>query len=227
MEENPPVVAYFERKNISSCKLIEPTVNNRVIIRVWMPHVKGQESTAIKAVKHSGKGNDSNVGHTSIETADQYVSIWPHPTESVTNIFKLYKSKLHSLEEDEAAEGGPCDLTVCLYSLNVPEIESAFKEVKETNIGYVLTGDFSAAESGGQSCCGLTNALLRRGGIMLLGSNDSSLARIVTTPDGLARYVKEIKAEELERFKQTREYAVMDKEYIPPPVNRSSGCILV
>lgn len=227
MDERPPENAFFDASKSSSCNLSKPSEQNRVIIRIWMPHVNGQESTAIKAIKNIYKGNEANVGHTSIETPNQYASIWPHPDANVANIFKVYQSNLHSLADDERAEDGKCDIVVCLYSLNIAAIEDAFKEVRRTNLGYVLSGDFSLAEDGGQSCCGLTNALLRRGGILLLGNNDNSLAKIVTTPDGLAAFVKEIKAKELEKFKETRNFSKLENEYVPPLiVNKNNKCVL-
>jgi hypothetical protein len=119
--------------------------SNRVIVRVWT----------------------NNVGHISIETPREYMSLWPVPfTEEEIRRYRdagtLDRKWLHlfmerapdfhqNYEEDATAEGVPPEFTICFYALEIKAMEARFRELSTSTEGWRLIGRnlfFQAVERG-------------------------------------------------------------------------------
>lgn len=118
-------------------------ISTRVIIRVWTSQDNKQFP-----------GN--NVGHISIETPNNYMSLWPipHPPKQKKEFqeYNILKQKylkyfmerpsdfLQSYQDDYHAEGGiPPQVTICLYSLDHYMVDNEFYKLK-MNTGWRLVG---------------------------------------------------------------------------------------
>lgn len=203
--------------------------SNQVIIRIWFPKVNNKPTGIFKAASTSAtkEKKDANVGHVSIETKNNYVSMWP--SEAIGNMFKLFPSAYHTLGQDEQAESGPADLYLRLYSLNSEKIDDAFKKVQETGVGYVFVGDSSLASDEGQSCCSLAYFLLQAGGIDKLDARQgSTMKSSVVTPGNFADFIKRVKKKEVELHPETEDYSRESNEYFPDPpkAKKVTGCVI-
>jgi hypothetical protein len=122
-------------------------------------------------------------------------------------------------------EGGECHLLVRLFSLNQEHIELAFKNVIQTNIGYVLVGKSSFAKDKGENCCSLAYKLLAEGGVKKLRPSESSIMKTAfITPNDFAEFIISAKKAELELYPHTKDFATIENEYTPP---ERSSCTLM
>lgn len=226
----------FKKANPDQVRASE---DQRVIIRIWMPKVDGDEVKAKKAIKKTVKDEKKgvedrkiNVGHVSIETPTQYISLWPsaqhelhdsNKAEETSVLFRLQaicKPDFHSYAEDVAAEGCDNDLTVCLYSLTASAIDAEFKRHQDSDIGWTLVVSSSQKQAVGQSCASCAYQLLKTGGIAVLTSTNPG--RFAITPDSLAELAQEAKRAELKRYPETRAFVLANEgQYLP---EEGAGC---
>ena len=215
------------------------TADTKVLVNVWLPKLNGEVCTAQEfIIAHSaGKVNQSTsrVGHVSMETHSLYASWWPNPQDGEqVEKFNVVHAQNSTYAEDVYNEGSEPDLRICFYSLNVAEIEDCFNNIENNpNIGYVLSGDKKVArllnDERGQSCCGLAYELLMAGGISVHSSihKDLKLKWVIVTPDNFANFVKNAKESEWEKHPETREFPMLDGEYMPEVAPRNNFCSIL
>lgn len=130
----------------------------RVVVNIW---------TSAGNPNHRGH----NVGHVSIQTPNQYMSLWPRqargdePAAKGNEGLGFFKGISHELlpdyKKDEEYEGRPPEVRLCFYSLNTTDMEREFDRVKDTLKGWSLLG----LEKKSESCASLAWHLLQAGGI--------------------------------------------------------------
>jgi hypothetical protein len=196
--------------------------NNRVVIRVWT-----------SSLNHRVPGQD--VGHVSIETADNYISLWPSELVSIKGpgVFTPVKPQYHHYVDDLRDEKRRAERTICLYSLYIPELIAEFEKIKEivkeeklerndetgeteqvkndAITGWRLIGSNVLSRlnnSGGESCASLAYRLLNAGRIYdLVSSKYSSKYSSIVTPDALLLAIEDARKEELYRYPAVKDYA--------------------
>lgn len=176
---------------------------NRVIIRIWNSGINGGE----------------NVGHVSIETPNEYISLWPqgHPAGKIKRFFETREHGfIPHVEMDNQLELRTPEITVCLYGLDVDKIEKKFIWFKENIEGWTLFGGNRLLNnSSAKSCSSLALDVLKEGG---LGANYLVFSSSVT-PDKLAEAAIAEKKREIADhpdtllFKFDGEYDVMENRY--------------
>ena len=188
---------------------------NRVIVRIWTSRFH-----------HTHPGE--SVGHVSLEiphiqiTADNqenqslYISLWPQralpsilikkasnsSNEQVGYFFQEPHQFLLNAHQDKIAERRPPEITLCLYSLDINKIHSAFQEKKQNLSGWVLFGGNILA-SAAESCSTLAGDMLIQGdinGFIKTGTIQSSVS-----PDQLADAVHKAKKQENVLFQAERQ----------------------
>lgn len=202
--------------------------NDRIIVRIWLPRVDKQKSSALDVVKARcvDSEREVSIGHSSLEIVrtEKYISLWPNTsssnTGSLAGICTPINPSYHTaLTEDIEAENREPDVIVCLYSLKIGNITSIFDEIHKSSSGYKLIGDSSIGSGEGHSCCSLVYSLLQFGGIEELSASEgSTLHSVVVTPANFAEFIKDAKRKELEKYPETREYPRIGNEYLPEPI---------
>ena len=223
------------------------TENNRVIVRVWT-----------SSYNKSFPGH--NVGHVSIETPTSYMSLWPVPL-TLEQIVKYRDAKTlekkyskyymerdpdfhQNFDVDARDEGAPLGLerlepqvVVCLYSLNVDDIESAFGHLQHDTRAWRLVGsnmllqkletltvevvqatklfDSGPVETV-ENCASAALKLLKAGGITNLvnifkESSFCSQTSSSVSPDKILEILIPAKSKELTRYPETQEYQFQDE----------------
>jgi len=119
---------------------------NRVTIRIWRPgSFKDDkfypESPAYNIMLYRKNKTARNIGHASVATGDEYLSLWP-PEK-----FSPATRSLNTLQEDEVAEGPPdhrsrkiADEVIVLFSLNAALIQKEIKDYKKKVVQYKSSG---------------------------------------------------------------------------------------
>lgn len=210
--------------------------NNCVTIRIYFSKIRTpssthqsndswQKSSFASAFFKSMQDGTANIGHVTISTIKMHASIWPD-IENMDSPIKKYEASFNDLSGDELSEDGKCDVLVRLYSLDVVAIETAFKNVQEKNVGYVLLGDSSITSKNGYNCCSLTHRLLKEGGIDDLNPKESSIMKLIQTPNEFAKYITDAKNKELKKHLETKEFARLDNEYYPD-APKSKNCFIL
>jgi hypothetical protein len=136
---------------------------NKVTIRVWL--------------RQLGK----RVGHASLQThrADGiYASFWPNDDSSKRQSSRdgVAAAHIRTPKQDEINESiernangfripCPSDVTIELYGLNVDKIQEEYKKFRESNCNWSLWGSSFFRKENTRNCSGLTEFLLRCGGI--------------------------------------------------------------
>ena len=78
-------------------------------------------------------------GHASIQTPNHYISLWPSDEgkETSLGLFKgIEQEYIPSYEKDLELENRPPELVFRFYTLNVPQLEEKFDELKRTIKGW-------------------------------------------------------------------------------------------
>ncbi len=218
-----------------------PKESNQVIVRVWTS-------------RDNKRFPGHNVGHVSIETPTSYISLWPVPftleqiagyrTEKVLeqNYDKYYMERdpdwKASYQDDYKAEGDQePQVIICLYSLDVNDIESAFGRLQNDTKAWRLVGsnmllqkletlvvdvaqstklfDSGPAETV-ENCASLALKLLKAGGINNLvsfakESSFSSQTSSAVSPDRMLEILIPSKLKELDRHTETQGYQLKDE----------------
>ncbi len=211
--------------------------NERVIVRVWT----SRDNQAFPG---------DNVGHISIETSNEYMSLWPVPftlaqinqyraSNTLEQQYQKYFMERDSdwkgaYQEDYEAEGKQVpQVVVCLYSLNIDDIESAFGKYKDDTKAWRLIGsnmlvqkletlttevvqdlklfDNKKATSTVENCASLALKLLKAGGItnLVSFSEESSFfsqTSSAVSPDQMLKLLIPAKLTELDKFQETQKY---------------------
>ncbi len=98
-------------------------IYNFTIIRVWLP--------------------TRDVGHASIETPRNYISLWPIKSVGKSEVLNDVTAMLHSLKDDEKSEGRKADVEICLYTLDVQQIDYYLEKILLPNIkNWALSGNY-------------------------------------------------------------------------------------
>ncbi len=218
--------------------------SNQVIVRVW---------TSRENKRFPGH----NVGHVSIETPSSYMSLWPVPftleqvadyrTEKVLeqNYDKYYMERdpdwKAGYQDDYKAEGDQePQVIICLYSLDIDDIESAFGRLQDDTKAWRLVGSNmllqkletltaaavqstklfdSAAIETVENCASLALKLLKAGGMnKLVGfakeSSFCSQTSSAVSPDRMLEILIPAKLKEIERHTETQGYQLKDETLV-------------
>lgn len=117
------------------------------------------------------------VGHVSLETGNEYISLWPESGAGKPQIkWNAFKGGLiDSLKRDEIANGTfeghdivpkKPDTTILLNGLDRKLIEQRFNDLKNGDIKWALVGDNKFFfKEGIHSCASLVMLLLKEGGL--------------------------------------------------------------
>lgn len=146
---------------------------NQVKIRIWLPRSR-------------------NVGHVSLEFANQYASLWPpvNEDESSPAIFRTYQDD-RDLEERDPSQ------TICLYSLNVEEMKKRMSALKKNISSWSLTTLGTSRPDERHSCVSFAYAILKAGEIDLLTTQSHTLLRsMVASPTNMCDLVQDAKQHE-------------------------------
>ncbi|CAM4451946.1 MAG: hypothetical protein LEGION0398_MBIBDBAK_00763 [Legionellaceae bacterium] len=151
--------------------------HKKVTVRIWTSGVN---------MRNEGH----SVGHVSVETPREYMSLWPKQAqflgdtcakEEGKGIFEPISYETPNLKTDERYEGREPEAVYEFYTLDPDAIEAEFDSIKKTLKGWSL---FAVCENG-ESCASLAYRLLQAGGIeslisktkqSSLQSNESSSA---------------------------------------------------
>lgn len=191
---------------------MECRIEDRVIIRIWTSEY------------NLGDG----VGHISIQTPNNYMSLWPkgHPSKGLMQYFEVRAyDLLQEFKHDVTLEERDPEFVVCLYSIEFEKIEDKFREFKKKLQGWTLLGSNRLLNSGSaESCATLALSLLRAGGLLL---EDSCFSSSVT-PDKMAEVVIAAKKQELLEHPETTNFKFDSETDLEHMFNyRKSTCILV
>lgn len=122
--------------------------DNEIIVSVWKSRL-----------------HPLSVGHASIKTSKEYASFWPGEnglkqctTFGVQSVHSTYLSDC----EDEARAP---DIQVTLQSLDVDEINKAYRAFRTANCNWSLWGSAYFNHANSRNCSGLVAFLLYKGGI--------------------------------------------------------------
>lgn len=173
-----------------------------VIVRIWASQFNGGEG----------------VGHVTLETAENYISLWPAEAINGKAAVQITPKKHEfkaSLNEDLTLERRPPEHQLNFYKLNAKAIDQEYERIVTSKDfeGYLLLGDIKLYETGGHNCASLAYYLLMKGGLKKLigpyssssasGSTSSasnsyqSIANIsmssIISPDGLLTTIKKAK----------------------------------
>lgn len=131
---------------------------NRIIVNIWTSGF-------------NQKTPGETVGHVSVQTPRNYMSLWPkqahHPFEQSAldsepgGIVRPVTHELPDYDTDLKYENRPPEKVFCFYKLDVTAIEREFDTVKSTLKGWSLLGVCENCES----CVSLAYRLLQAGGI--------------------------------------------------------------
>ena len=204
---------------------IKVSVENRVMVFVWLPKVEGQQTeakhvlNAIQEARSQSCRVDVNVGHVAMATPNRYVSLWPGESAR-GNRYKVVDAAYSTIAKDIQNEKGVSDTIVTLYSLDTKAIETTFDAIQDSDDGFVLAGDNTKVRSEndrkGYNCNGLVYALLQRGGIDdITPFGSESRFAFYISPDKFDSYIKEVKAKELTKYSETKDFEKIAGEYIP------------
>ena len=218
-----------------------PKESNQVIVRVWTS-------------RDNKRFPGHNVGHVSIETPTSYMSLWPVPftheqmagyraAKSLDQKYSKYYMERNpdwkaNYQADYQAEGDQePQVVVCLYSLSVDDIESAFGRLQDDTKAWRLVGsnmllqkletlavdvaqstklfDSGPAETV-ENCASLALKLLKAGGMnKLVGfakeSSFCSQTSSAVSPDRMLEILIPAKLKEIERHTETQGYQLKDE----------------
>lgn len=106
----------------------------------------------------------TSVGHVSLQTRDSYASLWPNNSVDKAEAFKTHPFQLLSdFEDDFKREKRNPDTIVCLYGLNVTNINFHFSKIRKELLGWNLTGSGLIFKDREHSCASLVYTLLMEG----------------------------------------------------------------
>lgn len=196
-----------------------PTLDNYVIINIWLPHLSNQIGDSNQYMKTDARtkldDNSNFIGHITIETPKYYVSCRPNPNNpEEVGIFKVMESKPDIYEIDEHSEDDrDPELLVVLYSLEIDKIENCFDNIKksEQRGTHLFSGDKR------QSCWKLAYELLVAGDALALNTDfDNTFNKmLMVTPDNFVDFVKNVKAAECKKYTATLNFSRLENEYMP------------
>ena len=211
-----------------------PKESSRVIVRVWT----SRENKSFPG---------DNVGHVSIETPTSYMSLWPVPftheqiagyraAKSLDQQYSKYYMERNpdwkaNYQEDYQSEGNQePQVVICLYSLNIDDIESAFGRLQNDTKAWRLVGSnmllqqletlsVKVAQSAKwpppaetvENCASLALKLLKAGGMNNLVSfakeaSFCSATSSAVSPDRMLEILIPAKLKEIERHTETQGY---------------------
>jgi len=162
----------------------------QVIIRIWTSQFNGGE----------------NVGHVSIQTPNNYMSLWPEEGATKSGIKQLLETRppqfLANPETDFIFEGRRAEVIVCLYTLDTEKMEDEFDRIKRQLKGWRGIGNMFLYSSYAESCATLALNILRSGGLLLNYPVFSSSV----TPDKMAEAILVAKRNELVEYPDTANF---------------------
>lgn len=215
-------------------KRAQLTEDSRIIINIWLPKVQGKSTSAkhfLKSYLKESTRDDDRIGHVSVETPNIYVSWWPNPSdEQQVNIFNVVNSQNSTYAQDCENEGGDPNLRICLYSLDIAEVEDCFRHVETSGYGYVLAGDKAVTRyfntQKGQSCAGLAYEILMIGGLKKLINfyRDLEIQWLFVDPYNLSNLLKHAKEAECKLYPETQGFVLIDAEYSSEQVGK---CVIL
>lgn len=159
--KNHSAVSLKNPKNLEFKLPNKGDIENYVIIRVWR--------------------NPNGVGHTSLQTARHYISLWPSDPVDKSQLHEGKPPSFLNYSEDVKNEKKKADMEVCLYGLDVDAIDFYFEAIREivsqwkihgtleTKLLSKMLGDIPIftknINDSEHSCASLVFALLNIGGI--------------------------------------------------------------
>lgn len=199
---------------------LHPKRENKVVLNYWSPGYKDKQgkfiptSTGKAALVHLKNQygaqeylkfkKDAHPGHVSLMTSNQYLSVGTDDAINEVTFSSEHNLALSdSLREDTLAFGRFPELRLNLYTLDVSKVDSAIRQIIESQEIYSLLGKrFGFAI--GESCATSNYLCLVAGGIEnLLSIQQQILSQnFILTPTSLKRYVHSARNEEKKSVKE-------------------------
>ncbi len=223
---NYTLLYYFQPKNTinmrNKIQLIEPLLENWTRVRVWRPtweptrnsYLNPQEKIVARTPKPFSLAAalfGGHVGHSSVQTARFYASIYPLSADKIA-IRSGEPVKIGFIDhpQDDEQTLDPPHLMFDYFSLDTPKMEELFNDIKGKETQYKA---FSLFKKTGVNCSDLTFSLLESGGFReLLTYKDATKttpARLLFfTPNQIANILESAKTKELEIFPATKSMSV-------------------
>ncbi len=164
------------------------SAGNFVIIRMWKPKFKNQETSYPKAMLKGMTHSDQvNVGHISISifhnNVETYASHWPGEDSE--------KSRNNTLAADLSKEGEGCDPSsyIILHSLNIKKMLQRFEEIKDK--AWDMKGDKKGRIKHADvaySCSSFVYDILTAGGIFNQFLDENNKLKHPITPIEVAEF---------------------------------------
>ena len=204
---------------------------NRITIRIWQPGVFTQqvdgkyafqlESAEYNAVNYVMDKTHRNIGHVSVATTEQYLSLWPAEDNS------REERSLNTLQEDEIQEGPDkrsrklADTTIVLFSVDAENIQQKIINFKTSCVRYKVEGNKEKSWWGTTknktkeatvvaNCCDAVISVVDDEIKKLAPSQDTRLYGI-SAPTKVLTWLRAAQAEEEKRYPFTKTFNTLSR----------------